>query len=684
MDSPRSHLGSPGGPLNPITPDRANRESTFMASLRSDLRSSPVHDKISQFNTLAMQSKSLERKTADAALKRAMLGREEAEGEMRRYRDETKVLRVQLEKARDREMRVSERLEAVMEQHGRAKETYAHTKAAWEKEIKHARKKTFKNDAAIIKLQEELKAARDGWRSVSDHLDNEKARSKAREQEAFAARYQMVSLEEKLGEALERIKVLEQERDAMRMERDTFRDLAKEEEVARIAAEGRIPLPKNEDHDDEFASPRKKKPRVSLSTADVVSSAASEAEFEEMMRKMEWEHQRAERAYETIDFLRAECQLKACEGARSLKRKSMMSPRRILVAPQDVTGPAEMAIFGLTPKSASPTRPSSRDSESTFKKPERPAVRKRSQPRRSTIFNPEEGTFRTVSQEEAQVLAATEGAAMHIMEQDAEDSTDEQVVEEIDMQMEDLVDVAVQPEEQDTQIEEQLQVQVDDASEPASPVDAPSERRMYARTPSVEPPAFALLAQERMSLASLLNAPHGDAHTAPLPSIPTVPDEVGQAEEEEEEEGEEQAEVREAEEREAPKVASPPRKRSPRSSTTSVATSYRTSTTTTTIPIYDETERPASRFARCRTPSGESHSSFDVNNPAMTPTMTREEALARIRERRGRARSAAQGAVTPRLKMVEGAGERRDLSAPQPQANPTSMGKAAGRVRHAR
>ncbi|KAF3349573.1 putative transporter [Verticillium dahliae VDG2] len=650
MDSPRSHLGSPGGPLNPITPDRANRESTFMASLRSDLRSSPVHDKISQFNTLAMQSKSLERKTADAALKRAMLGREEAEGEMRRYRDETKVLRVQLEKARDREMRVSERLEA--EQHGRAKETYAHTKAAWEKEIKHARKKTFKNDAAIIKLQEELKAARDGWRSVSDHLDNEKARSKAREQEAFAARYQMVSLEEKLGEALERIKVLEQERDAMRMERDTFRDLAKEEEVARIAAEGRIPLPKNEDHDDEFASPRKKKPRVSLSTADVVSSAASEAEFEEMMRKMEWEHQRAERAYETIDFLKAECQLKACEGARSLKRKSMMSPRRILVAPQDVTGPAEMAIFGLTPKSASPTRPSSRDSESTFKKPERPAVRKRSQPRRSTIFNPEEGTFRTVSQEEAQVLAATEGAAMHIMEQDAEDSTDEQVVEEIDMQMEDLVDVAVQPEEQDTQIEEQLQVQVDDASEPASPVDAPSERRMYARTPSVEPPAFALLAQERMSLASLLNAPHGDAHTAPLPSIPTVPDEVGQAEEEEEE-GDEQAEVREAEEREAPKVASPPRKRSPRSSTTSVATSYRTSTTTTTIPIYDETERPASRFARCRTPSGESHSSFD-------------------------------GAVTPRLKMVEGAGERRDLSAPQPQAKPTSMSKAAGRVRHAR
>ncbi|KAM0282936.1 hypothetical protein ACHAQH_002747 [Verticillium albo-atrum] len=685
MDSPRSHPGSPGGPLNPITPDRANRESTFMASLRSDLRDSPVHDKISQFNTLAMQSKSLERKTADAALKRAMLGREEAEGEMRRYRDETKILRVQLEKARDREQRVSERLETVMEQHGRAKETYAHTKAAWEKEIKHARKKTFKNDAIIIKLQEELKAARDGWRSVSDNLDNEKARSKDREQEAFTARYQMVSLEEKLGEALERIKIVEQERDAMRFERDTFRDLAKEEEVARIAAEGRIPLPKNEDQDDEFASPKKKKPRVSLSTADVVSSAASEAEFEEMMRKMEWEHQRAERAYETIDFLKAECHLKVCEGAKSLKRKSMMSPTRVLVAPQEVTGPAEMAIFGLDPRSVSPVRPPSRDSEHTFKKPELPKVRKRSEPRRSTIFNPQEGTFRTVSQEEAEAMGMTEDIVMQATEEDAHEPAEKQVVEELVVQTEEQIEIDVQTkldvqnEEQDIQAEEHFEVQVDNASEPASPADVPSDRRMYARTPSVEPPAFAILAQERMSLASLLNAPHGDAHTAPLLNIPTVPDEA-----EESDEAEQPEETQDEEAAPAPRPASPPRKRSPRTSTTSTGSRYRTSTTTTTIPIYDENERPASRFARCRTPSGESHSSFDVNNPAMTPTMTREEALARIRERRGRARSAAQGTMTPRRKMVEGTGERRDMSAPQPQAKPTSMSKAAGRVRQAR
>jgi len=44
--------------------------------------------------------------------------------------------------------------------------------------------------------------------------------------------------------------------------------------------------------------------------------------------------------------------------------------------------------------------------------------------------------------------------------------------------------------------------------------------------------------------------------------------------------------------------------------------------------------------------------------------MSREEALEQIRLRRGRARSAASGALTPRKQMVVGVMERRDLSAP--------------------
>ena len=75
---------------------------------------SSVGEKINQFNSLALQSRQMERTTADAALTRAMLGREEAEGEMRRYRDETQLLRAQLQESKERERHIGERLEAVM------------------------------------------------------------------------------------------------------------------------------------------------------------------------------------------------------------------------------------------------------------------------------------------------------------------------------------------------------------------------------------------------------------------------------------------------------------------------------------------------------------------------------------------------------------------------------------------
>jgi len=75
-----------------------------------------VYDKVNQFNNLsiAMQSKQMERKTADAALKRALLGREEAEAELKRLREEHQLLRKDVEEGRERERKVGERLEAVM------------------------------------------------------------------------------------------------------------------------------------------------------------------------------------------------------------------------------------------------------------------------------------------------------------------------------------------------------------------------------------------------------------------------------------------------------------------------------------------------------------------------------------------------------------------------------------------
>lgn len=108
MDEDSSQPGTPaGGPLQAITQDRVNQQRDSISS---------VHDKISQFNSMGivMQSKQLERRTADAALKRAMLGREEAEAELRKLREETRSLHKAVEEGKERERRVGERLETVM------------------------------------------------------------------------------------------------------------------------------------------------------------------------------------------------------------------------------------------------------------------------------------------------------------------------------------------------------------------------------------------------------------------------------------------------------------------------------------------------------------------------------------------------------------------------------------------
>ncbi|KAI8634044.1 hypothetical protein F5Y19DRAFT_197665 [Xylariaceae sp. FL1651] len=608
MEDARGLSDSPGAvPLQPVSHDRVNHQNTMLASIQSDTqRDSDVHDKIRQFNNLAhlhpantvSMSKQLERKTADAALRRAMIGREEAETEMRRYREEARALRKQVEEGRERERKVGERLETVMESYGRAKETYSHTQAIWEKEIRRARKETFKSQSSIVKLQEELKSARASSKSVEECLEREKELSKAREQEAFASRYQLVGLQEELGKAQEHIRFLEQERDA-------FKAAAQSEEVARIAAEGRLPLPP-EDPDSEFASP--KKGRESLSTFEIVSSAAAEAEIEELTRLWQWERQRADRTQEHLEFVQAEHELHHSRPKSHSRRSTTASPRKERPVPVEIVDPSDLMILGkeTEPTQSSSIEPRPQNSEGiieleateprTEDAEEEPTGQpERKEPRRGTIFVPAEGIFRTISQQELEAIEQSDEATI----------------------------------------------------EPPTPVDPQPNPPHYSRTPSVEPPSFALMVQERTSLLSLLNAPReSESHYAF--NIPSTAGDTTTCAEESDPSEKETGEYLAQEEVEF----------DPRPHT---AAAFYTVTTTTTVPIHDENVKPdtaplTSTYGR--TPS------FDVNNPALTPTMTREQALAQIRERRGRARSAMQGAMTPRKQMVTGVGERRDVSAP--------------------
>lgn len=123
IDSPeRGHL-----PLWPVSPSRENRLPTspslpsvsptrnghdrFAAShTRSG---SDVQNKVAAFNNLTREAAQRKRDN-EAALRRAVLGREEAESEARRLKDENDALRRDIEEGRGRETKVGERLENVM------------------------------------------------------------------------------------------------------------------------------------------------------------------------------------------------------------------------------------------------------------------------------------------------------------------------------------------------------------------------------------------------------------------------------------------------------------------------------------------------------------------------------------------------------------------------------------------
>lgn len=115
---------SPGTPLFPVSPERANRQHLPQSpSLPSNLADpftthhvrtpSDVQGKVAQFNNLSKEA-AQRRKDNEAALKRAVLGREEAECETRRIKEESRILRKEMEEGRGRERRVGERLEALM------------------------------------------------------------------------------------------------------------------------------------------------------------------------------------------------------------------------------------------------------------------------------------------------------------------------------------------------------------------------------------------------------------------------------------------------------------------------------------------------------------------------------------------------------------------------------------------
>ncbi len=125
MDSSFRVPLAPGAPLFPVSAERANQQkhplqeissSPSMPNLGAFSQSRPssdVQSKVARFNSLNKDAGDRKRDT-EAAIRRAVVGREEAETETRKARDDARRLVRELEESKRREAKVVERLDRVM------------------------------------------------------------------------------------------------------------------------------------------------------------------------------------------------------------------------------------------------------------------------------------------------------------------------------------------------------------------------------------------------------------------------------------------------------------------------------------------------------------------------------------------------------------------------------------------
>lgn len=447
--------------------------------------------------------------------------------------------------------------------------------------MRKVRKEAFKSSSAVLKLQEELKSTRNSLRITQSGFDMEKRKVQQREQQTFDAQYQMVALQEELDRLKTHVKTVEQEKDALKTS-------LKEEEVARIAAEGMIALPLGNQEDDDLMSPQvmrrrspHKRPQSPLSDdkENIGVVTKKMVEMKQVIEQLRQEKAKREEAEELAEFLRLECQFKCC-GCRSRRTSGhdlLLKSGLFAEALENIRSTMRSII----------TPPRSESGEAGISDS---AVSIKPQP-----------------DAEPEVEPAMEDIEMVQPEQPAlEDEFERSMTMTGD-------DVDVDKHARDAANEEAIMD--DEEEEPIAPRPTPAEpalRSSRATTPS--------------------------ASTVKVPLAPSSPQTPGL-------------------------IATPARPHG----------SVRTITTTTTIPMQFTPAKPTDAE---NIPPTVMSPQRDRSGSA--PTFDRAAALAAIAYRRGRAKSIADGQMTPRKQMLEGQvniKERRDISAPALGTQKSATGK---------
>ncbi|KAJ5945389.1 hypothetical protein N7516_005557 [Penicillium verrucosum] len=339
MESPTRPILSPSKALNPVSPERMNQQNIPASpSLPSDLLTlhhkstrgvSEVQAKVAFLNGLSQGGSPANSAANNAALQRAILGREEAESALATAQED-------LSEAQTRERRISERLESLLEELHGTKERQAHERSIFEKEIRKARKEAFRAGSTLVKLQEELKQAKSEVRALKDEVGAEREAKDKAKQEAFERAYALAGLTEELEVLKEKFRALETDNRSSTLEvraheirKEDFGRLSiAEGDLAFLttprrpkrAAAGSVlsPAPAREEDHAEATPP--KRPRLSDFTPKTESKqpeSETGAEMDEdllegMKEELDFERRRRVAAEDMVHFLNIECQFERC------------------------------------------------------------------------------------------------------------------------------------------------------------------------------------------------------------------------------------------------------------------------------------------------------------------------------------------------------------------------------------
>ncbi|RMJ24127.1 hypothetical protein PHISP_04993 [Aspergillus sp. HF37] len=425
-------------PLNPISPDRLNQQTLANSpSLQTDLLNanrrtpkggSDVQSKVAFLNNLSRGESPTPAPASsgcqNAALQRAILGREEAESALARASAE-------LSESRSRERRISERVESLLEDLQTAKEHQGYQRGDFLKEVKKAKKEAFRAGSTLLKVQEELNNSRAEAQGLKDEVISEREAKENAKQEAFERTYALTGLTEELETLKGRLRSVEANNHSNTLEAQARR--MHREEIGRMSlAEGDLaflttprkpkrsaedlgstPVPDTTNPSSSYATPPKRQ-RVSDVMAneggrDITTPETQCHTISDLQDDLAYERWRTADLESMIHFMKMECQFKAC----SCRLAEYQGETYV----HDEEYAAKMNKVRAQEVAKNPEEPEERHVPVTDKAPRAPPVDASSQTSRSAVddetltktepnekpmkepliaFSPATGTFRTI------------------------------------------------------------------------------------------------------------------------------------------------------------------------------------------------------------------------------------------------------------------------------------------------